>query len=141
MIQRCENPNHKHYEKYARRGIKVCERWHDFAAFLADMGERPSVKHSIERKDNDGNYELSNCVWATQADQMRNQERTHVIEYDGRLQCLTDWAIEKGLNPVTLSSRLRKGWSIDRALTEPTNTRFRNIAEKYERDATLVTTE
>ncbi|KKL03559.1 hypothetical protein LCGC14_2624910 [marine sediment metagenome] len=73
MIQRCNNPNSSSYKRYGGRGIKVCDRWREsFAAFLADMGERPEGK-TLDRKDNDGNYEPDNCRWATPKEQRANQ--------------------------------------------------------------------
>jgi hypothetical protein len=74
IVQRCANPRNKAYARYGGRGIAVCERWRNsFAAFLADMGTRPSPTHSIDRKDNDGNYEPGNCRWATPREQRLNQ--------------------------------------------------------------------
>jgi hypothetical protein len=72
MRNRCNNPNEVAYKNYGGRGIKVCDRWSDFANFLADMGERPEG-HSIERINNDGNYEPSNCKWATRSEQSMNK--------------------------------------------------------------------
>lgn len=81
LIQRCTNPSVHNYHRYGGRGISVCARWlHDFPSFLADMGPKPSRAHSIERKDNAGNYEPGNCCWATATEQAANR-RPRVVTH------------------------------------------------------------
>ncbi len=118
MIQRCTNPKAYRFDAYGGRGITVCERWRDFGNFLADMGSRPGRKHRIERKNNSGNYEPSNCCWATQKRQMRNTRANHLVTFRGETLCVIEWAERLGINYNTLRKRLRK-WSVDRALTTP----------------------
>lgn len=86
MKQRCLKSYHPCYERYGGRGIKICERWMSFDNFLADMGEKPSPKHSIERIDNDGNYEPDNCKWATKVEQTRNRSCSYTAEEDRKIR-------------------------------------------------------
>lgn len=120
MRARCLDPKNKNYDRYGGRGIRICERWDDFAAFYADMGPRPSSKHSIDRINNDGNYEPGNCRWATQKEQVSNSTRVRMIECHGRVQSLEAWAQETGLSRDVIRSRVSAyGWSVERALSEP----------------------
>lgn len=82
VIYRCTNPSSSVYKYYGGRGIAVCDRWKDFDNFLADVGPRPSVKHSIDRIDNDGNYEPGNVRWATKKVQMNNKRQAN--QFTGR---------------------------------------------------------
>lgn len=119
MKNRCQNDKTEDYDAYGGRGIRVCERWRDFASFFADMGPRPSGRHSIDRKDVDGNYEPSNCRWATALEQMRNRRPKNVIELHGQKKDLTVWAKETGLKPRCVRRRLARGLSIEEALKIP----------------------
>jgi hypothetical protein len=123
MINRCHRPTTSGYHKYGARGIVVCERWHTFVNFLADMGEPPEGM-SIERKNNDGNYEPSNCRWATAIEQANNKTTSRFIENHGRRMTLSQWARETGIKEATIDMRLRKGWSPEKALTIPVRRRF-----------------
>ena len=104
-MQRCNNPNDPSYRNYGARGIKVCERWDKFENFYADMGNGPKGL-TIERIDNDGNYEPSNCKWATRKEQARNKRNNRIIKYGGRSKCVSAWAEEIGMNYRTLLKRL-----------------------------------
>lgn len=91
IVQRCYNKNNKNYSEYGGRGITMCDRWRDsFENFLADMGPRPSPKHSVDRIDNNGNYEPSNCRWATSTEQANNRRNTQKYKYKGDLLSLTE---------------------------------------------------
>lgn len=120
MIQRCTNPKCTTYHKYGGRGITVCDRWRSFANFLADMGERPTKTHTIDRFPNQsGNYEPGNCRWATKQQQSRNLKSNKMLTHEGETLCLAEWCARKGLGHVTIIWRLGKGWSVAEALDTP----------------------
>jgi len=118
IIDRCRNDRSGNYGK---RGIKVCESWlESFDNFYADMGEPPTVKHSIDRKDVNGDYEPSNCRWATRTTQARNTRHNTVITFQGESRLLVEWSEITGIKPATICVRLYKlGWSIEKTLTTP----------------------
>jgi hypothetical protein len=118
MRQRCQNPNSPVWEYYGGRGINVCDRWDRFENFLADMGN-PANNLTIERIDVNGNYEPSNCRWATYIEQGKNKRNNVILEFDGRRQTVSDWARELGMSPQALNHRLKAGWSVEEALTKP----------------------
>ena len=121
MLSRCYNQNTTEYHRYGGRGIYVCDRWrHDFTAFLADMGERPSSKHSIDRyPDNDGPYSPDNRRWATRTEQMRNTSVNRVVVRQGEAKCVTEAAAEVGLSTSTITARLKRGMDDETALSLP----------------------
>lgn len=117
MRSRCNNPKVKYWKWYGGKGIKVCPEWDDFSVFLADMG--PTWKEGLELERIDGNlgYSKSNCCWKSHFEQMQNTTKCRLIEYQGRTQNMSQWAREFGIKFTTLQSRLRKGWTIQDALT------------------------
>lgn len=116
MIQRCTNPNNQHYARYGGRGITVCKRWRDFKNFIADMGKRPPGL-TIERKNNNAGYSRRNCMWATRAEQYRNQSRNVNVTAFGKTMCVRDWSKATGLTFETLRGRIARGVTPEKALT------------------------
>lgn len=120
MKKRCLNSRHKRWSDYGGRGITVCDRWiMSFYNFLADMGERPSAFHSLDRIDNNGNYDPSNCRWATRQQQNGNTRYNHFVSYNGQTLCVAALERELGMPITSLKQRLARGWSIDDAVTVP----------------------
>lgn len=120
MLQRCTNPKASNYKRYGGKGVTVCARWREsFAAFAADMGECPGKAFTVDRLRNSGNYEPGNCRWATKAQQNANRASVLELTHAGRTMNAEQWATELGISANTLRSRLRLGWSVERALTEP----------------------
>ena len=107
MKNRCFNTRTNDYAHYGARGITVCARWSSsFEAFLHDMGRRPSGDHSIERNDNDGNYEPGNCRWATRVEQQSNTRRNHLVVLHGERLTITAAARKLGVHRVTAAKAL-----------------------------------
>lgn len=120
MRARCYNPGMFHYENYGGRGITVCPQWlHSFETFLADVGERPSTAHTIDRLDGDGNYEPGNVKWSTHLEQRHNRRDCKRIAYNGRSLMLAEWSRELHLSFGVMHQRLRHGWTVERAFTTP----------------------
>lgn len=116
MRQRCLNPNNPKYPRYGGRGIRICERWDSFENFLADMGERPPGS-SLDRINNDGNYEPGNCRWATPREQQQNRSSNRNITVRGRKACLIEWSRITMIDRATIRGRIRRGWSPERAIS------------------------
>jgi len=120
MIARCYNPKDAGYENYGGRGITICDRWRaSVLNFIEDMGRVPSPDHSIDRINVDGNYEPGNCRWAVTAVQVSNKRCNHRLTYNGVTRTLAEWSRATGFAHLTILARLRRGWSVERALTAP----------------------
>lgn len=120
MKGRCSNKKNQAYNDYGGRGIVVCERWRNsYTNFLIDMGDRPSRLHTLDRKDNNGNYEPGNCRWATKAEQANNRRSSRIIEYKGKKQVLRVWCTELGLPFNRMNTRMSYGWTIERVFEQP----------------------
>lgn len=120
MNNRCSNPKNPNFPKYGGRGIRVCKRWAEsFTAFLSDMGERPSLDFTLDRINPNGNYEPSNCRWASKQVQRVNQRagiRGRKLEFQGERMSIRAWAAKLGIDERTLGYRIRSGWPIEKAL-------------------------
>jgi hypothetical protein len=122
MRQRCYNPRSNVYRYYGGRGIAVCDRWQGpdgFRNFLADLGPQPHARASLHRLDNDGPYAPGNVVWANAHTQSRHRRNNRLLTFQGRTMILADWALALGMRAITLTARLRRGWSVEKALTVP----------------------
>jgi len=121
MLARCNNPNATGYSNYGGRGIRVCPQWlTDFRTFVADVGPRPSMDHSIDRIDNDGHYEPSNVKWSTTEEQNRHKRSLIYITINGETACLAEWARRNGLSEEVIWHRIKtSGWDPVKAATAP----------------------
>ena len=116
MRNRCRTPTAKAWPAYGGRGISICERWNSFQNFADDMGERPDGM-SLERIDNDGNYEPGNCRWATKKDQLRNQRWTRFVVIEGVRYKASDLADLSGHKADTIVVRADKGMSYEEVMS------------------------
>lgn len=134
MIARCTNPKRPEYPSYGGRGIQVCNRWRQFEHFYHDMGPKLSKYHSIDRMNNNAHYSCGkcsmcttndwspNCRWATRSEQQRNRRTNHLITFGNKTKTVTAWAEQTGIHWVTIITRIKRGWSIEKALTTPCST-------------------
>jgi hypothetical protein len=129
IFQRCYSPTNSSYANYGGRGIKMCDRWlrgdgslHGIQCFYADMGDKPSPNHSIERLDVNGDYSPENCVWIPQPDQAKNTRANRRVTAFGKTKILADWAREYGLSARMIQKRLVRGWVPERAISTPSRT-------------------
>lgn len=132
MKGRCYNPKNHGYKWYGGRGIKVCDRWiNSFEAFLADMGPRPSKKHSLDRfPDVNGNYEPKNCRWATSREQQMNKRNNRRIECDGETKTISEWAEISGIPQSVIGRRLQNGFTVRYAIFAPGDKYGKNDGKK-----------
>ena len=120
MMQRCNDPKAVNYKYYGAVGIKVCDRWHDFQAFLADMGKCADKSLTLDRIDNAKGYKPGNCRWVTRAAQNKHRPSHRVeLTHNGETHSVTEWAAIIGISANTINQRLYVGWSAEKALTTP----------------------
>jgi len=118
MISRCEYGNRPDFEHYGGRGISVCQRWRDsFEDFLADMGDRPFPRATLERINVNGNYEPGNVRWATQKEQTRNKRNNRLVTISGVTKTVAEWAEESGVSQKLLLQRINNGWPLEEAIS------------------------
>lgn len=116
MRKRCYWSSDPNFQQYGGRGITVCKRWASFKVFLADMGPRPAGT-SLDRKNTNGHYRPSNCRWATSYQQTRNSRRNRMLVFKGETMCMRDWERKLGVGYGTVRARLKRGWSVARAVS------------------------
>ena len=119
MWERCTNSKARNFKHYGGKGISVCEQWTSFTAFLNDMGNRPSRKHTIDRIDRMGDYCKENCRWATQTEQTNNTSRNVIITHSDLTMTISEWSQKTGIPRSVIVHRLQRNWTIERALTLP----------------------
>lgn len=122
MVYRCENPNSPKYHRYGGRGIVVSERWRKFENFYEDMVSSYKPGKTLDRINNDGNYESANCRWATHAQQANNKSTNKLIRYKGKELPIKEWAVLKGIKLSTLKQRYYVyKWAIEDCIERPTS--------------------
>lgn len=125
MKARCDNKNHPQYKDYGGRGISYDKRWSGFAEFLRDVGEKPFPDATLDRIDNDGNYEPGNVRWADRTTQRRNSRQITEVSIGGEVRLIMDWCAHFGISIGAVHRRLKCGMTVEEALTTPKAKRFR----------------
>lgn len=125
MIARCYQRGSTSYYLYGARGITVCQRWRRFWNFVADMGTRTTLEHSLDRIDVNGNYGPGNCRWATAKEQQRNLRVNVRITAFGECLVQSAWAERFGIDGRTIGQRPRAGWSPERAVSQKSRKKHR----------------
>lgn len=119
MLSRCNIKTSTSYKNYGLKGVKICKRWLEFNNFFQDMGERPSIKHTIDRIDNSKGYSKENCRWATKSEQAINRKTTRFYTIDGETKCLKEWAKFYNIKYLIVFKRMARGWDLIESLTKP----------------------
>lgn len=138
MVYRCTNPKNPKYRFYGGRGIAICDRWRVFNDFYADMGDRPEGM-TLDRIDSDGNYEPGNCRWADAETQANNTRATRVLTFNGEALSISQWSRRLGLGFTTIAGRLKTGWPVALALSEPASKKQRLFRADNEEQSYLST--
>jgi hypothetical protein len=125
MKARCDNIKNPQYKDYGGRGVTYCADWSEFPAFLRDVGERPFEGATLDRIDNDGNYEPSNVRWADRTTQRRNSRQVTEVTVNGQTRLITDWCAHFGISIGAVHRRMKRGMSAEKALSTPKAKRFR----------------
>lgn len=132
IIARCYDPSVRGYKFYGAKGITVCDRWRfgeddlsGLECFYQDLGERPTPTHSIDRKNNRGNYEPDNCHWATRREQALNRSDNHLVTFQNQTLSVTEWGEILPISRATIYQRLAAHWPVEIALTWPLNKHYR----------------
>ena len=136
MMKRCYDPNATRFKDWGGRGISVCERWHTYENFLSDMGQCPDGM-SINRKNNDGNYEPGNCDWATSIEQNNNRRDNRILEVGGVEHTVAEWSRISNIGPSTIMKRLNLGWTPKDAVTKPVRAKKQKIRASLFRPARI----
>jgi hypothetical protein len=119
MLKRCEKPKTNGYEYYGGRGIKVCDRWHDFMNFYEDMNPTYKDELQLDRINSNGHYEPDNCRWITVKEQHSNKRSNHYLEYRGKMYTKKQLSEIGNMSYETFNSRLGYGWSVEKAVETP----------------------
>lgn len=123
MVGRCHRVTDPAYPHYGGRGIALYPQWRnsfeEFEFYVAQLPHVDEEGYTLDRINNNGNYEPGNVRWATQSEQSRNKRTNHLVTFDGKTQCITEWAKELGMRKNTLQRRLSVGWSVEDALSTP----------------------
>lgn len=120
MKDRCLNKRGDMYKDYGARGITVCDRWRDsFEAFLEDMGPRPSRKHELDRRDNEGPYSAENCQWSTKHEQANNKRNNILVTVGADTMTVAQWGRKMGVSDFMIHKRLKRGWAAEEAVMTP----------------------